>query len=711
MAVGLVTLLGQVVLLRELLVFSFGSELVYLLAIGLLMLGSAAGAFAGRWAPAARTTRVRALFLLVAMLVPSLVVFARLLRVLLGATPGAFLPFPQQLLGMALVCLPFGLAGGLLFQSAAKLAAERGSYLSMAYAVESGGGLVGGALSTVLLAAGVQNFTAALVCGLCSALAACVPWRRERPRWLAAAALPLVTLLVSALAFSNWTDRALTRIDHPLLIDTLDTPYGRATVTGSEGQVVVFENGALAWESQGTSAEEFVHLAALQVQKPQRVLILAGAVENLAGEVLKHGPERVTDVELDKRLVERVKPRLPDGVRAALADARVQIVFSDPRRFLRSAQKCDLILSGLPEPDSGQANRFYTREFFEACRERLNPGGVMAFRLRSAENLWTSALARRTASIHRAAMAAFADVLVLPGTTNVVLASNGPLARDPELLVSRLAERGIKARLVSAPYLRYMLTNDRLAEIEALLARTTAPVNTDARPVCYPFTLLLWLSRFFPSLGLAAWPELGPLSPWPWVGTAAVVVLFVLMRRSRVLRRTALVLVAGFVGMVLEGAVLLAYQTRRGVLFQDLGLLLTLFMAGLALGSLAVLRGARRSRSGEGVSAWIGVWFAMGTAALGLMSAGVFWKGLPGGLWLAAPLLALSGFATGGLFAYASLRRVTDQAAAVSPLYAADLLGGCLGSLLGSLFLLPFLGLPASALLLALLSLSALVLV
>ena len=45
--------------------------------------------------------------------------------------------------------------------------------------------------------------------------------------------------------------------------------------------------------------------------------------------------------------------------------------------------------------------------------------------------------------------------------------------------------------------------------------------------------------------------------------------------------------------------------------------------------------------------------------------------------------------------------RVADQGAAVAPLYAADLLGGCLGALLGSLFLLPFLGLPATALLVA----------
>ena len=600
MAVGLVTLLGQVVLLRELLVFSFGSELVYLLALGLLMLGTAAGALAGRRSTTPQSSSVRALLLLTALLLPCLVALARALRVLLGATPGAYLPFSRQLLGMALVCLPFGIAGGQLFQRAARVLVARGSTLASAYAIESAGGLIGGALSTVFLAAGVQNLAAALACGLLATLAACLPWRRGRPAWLGPASVCLLSCLGIGLTLSRPADLYLTGLDHPQLIGTADTPYGRATVTGSGGQVVVFENDALAFESQGTSAEEFAHLAALQARKVKTVLVLGGAIEDLVGEVLKHGPVLVTDVELDERLVRLVLPSLPLKSRAILSDPRVKLAYSDPRVFLSSAGRYDLILSGMPEPDSGQANRFFTREFFEACREHLNPGGVLAFRLRSAENLWTPALARRTASICDAAKAVFADVLVLPGTINVILACDGRLVRDPEILVSRFTERGIKARLVSAPYLRYMLTNDRFAEIAGLLARTEAPVNTDARPVCYPFTLLLWLSRFFPSLGLASWPEIGPLSPWPWAGIAAVAVAFVLVRRSQALRRTTLVLLAGFVGMVLEGSIFLAYQTRRGVLYQDLGLLLMLFMAGLAAGSLAVLRGARRGRPGRG---------------------------------------------------------------------------------------------------------------
>jgi spermidine synthase len=64
-------------------------------------------------------------------------------------------------------------------------------------------------------------------------------------------------------------------------------------------------------------------------------------------------------------------------------------------------------------------------------------------------------------------------------------------------------------------------------------------------------------------------------------------------------------------------------------------------------------------------------------------------------------LLVGAGAGTGALFGYASLSRVADQAGVVAPLYAADLAGGALGALVGTLLLLPLLGLSATALLLA----------
>ena len=290
-------------------------------------------------------------------------------------------------------------------------------------------------------------------------------------------------------------------------------------------------------------------------------------------------------VELDAVALELARRYLPAERTAGLDDTRVRLVVGDPRRFLERAAAYDAILVGVADPDSGQTNRFYTREFFATCARHLTERGVLGLRLRSAENFWTPRLAGHLASIDRALRAAFSDVLFLPGTTDVVLASPAALPRDADILIHRFQARALTARLVSPVYLRYLMTNDRVAEMAARLAATPAPANSDARPVCYAQAAGLWLTRLFPSLGFldaSAVAGRGALS-----GLALGVPLLValggwLTRRRPALRRLGVACVAGLSGMVSEGVVILHFQAQRGALFQDLGVLLTAPMASIA---------------------------------------------------------------------------------------------------------------------------------
>jgi spermidine synthase len=705
-AVGTLALLAQVVLLRECEVAFFGNELVLVLGLGAWLLGTAAGAASGRRERPPGGRAVRRLFVALGVLLPLAVVLTRGVRILFGGVPGAELPFGRQMPALALALVPVSLLLGLLFQWTARrfIASDRSP--AAAYAIESAGGLLGGLLATLLPAVGLQNWDAALLCGIAAFATA---WRGSRaPRAAAAAGLFLViALLLAAPAL----DRGMTRWNHPDLLATRDTPYGRVTVTGSLGQVAVFENDALAYESQGTAAEEFVQFAAIQRDTMDRVLVLGGAAQGLVPELLRRRPARVDDVELDARLLALVTPRLPEPQRRALADPRVHIAFGDPRRLLGGAPVYDLILVGLPEPGSGRTNRFYTREFFAACAAHLAPGGVLALRLRSAENLWTPVLTRRTASIHQALREVFPSTVVLPGTTNLLLASRTPLERDPAVLGARLRARDSATRLVTPAYVRYLYTNDRFAEIAQRLADTPALANRDARPVCYQTTMMLWLTRFFPSLARLDLPDPSAAalarSPRAWAVAAGLGLAFLLVRRRPAPRRALLAAAAGFAGMLLESALLLDYQTRSGVLYQDLGALLMAFMAGLALGAWALERLMRRIGFGR----LPGGLTLAALAALGLACAALLRAGAGGGLAGASGLLLVCGFLVGAVFACAVLRGRPEGGAVIGPVYAADLLGGCAGSLVAGLVAIPMLGLPATAALAAALSLAALLLV
>jgi len=697
LSIGLISILGQVVLLRELNVSFYGVELIYLLALGIWLFWTATGALVGRRIHFPSLNHIAVLFIIFGIALPLDIAFIRSSRLLLGGVPGAYLSFLQQLIVAVISVLPAGLLSGLLFQWTAKVYVTPGRTLAIAYAIESAGGLIGGLLATLFLRWGLQNCAIAFVCGLFSVITPLVFLKGPRAPILRWTAIVLAGIFLLLLWKTSPIDLQMTKWNHPNLLESSDSPYGRITVTRLYNQISVFENDALAFETEGTEAEYFCHLAALQHPNPEHVLILGGGIEGIVREMEQYSPKKIDYVELNHVMLNLVTRFLPVDIRKSLREPNVLITFADPRQYLKESGTYDLILVGMPEPTSGQANRFYTREFFEQCAAKLNPGGILGFRLRSAENLWTLPLTRRNVSIYRALQAVFPEVLFLPGTMNIVTASREPLPRTAEVMSRRLQDRKIMTRLISPNYIRYLFTNDRFFEIRDLLKRETALPNTDVRPVCYQYAFMIWLSKFYPRVTLVDLSSImdkgffkPPLSLLLWI---CLPIIFLISRFFPACRRILLVAVAGFLGMVLETILILYYQVKHGVLYQDIGLLLMSFMTGLALGAMIIDRVMVRMIDRQKLLRWYGVGLLIGFCLLCAVIATKVTMSTTAGLAQTSWILAAAGFLVAGIFAYASLYGIQDQKSIISPLYSADLIGGCLGSLLGSLILIPLAGL------------------
>jgi len=559
---------------------------------------------------------------LAAGLLPAQIALVRGVRTLLGVAPGAFVELGPMVGAVVVILAPLCLLVGFLFTLGARLTVEQGGTAGRAYVWESAGAVAGGALFSFVFVRWLDPFQTALsVSALNLAVAGSkVQIGKSANRQISKSAnhhslfairhSPFAILLLLASCLLLLASFPLGRALHAVtlrwqwsdLAFAADSPYGRLTVQARDGQRAFFENGLLAFETQGVFPEEVAHFPLLAHPDPRDVLLVGGGVAGDVREVLKHPTSRVTYVELDPLLIEAAQVHLPPEDAAVLKDPRVTLVLTDGRLYVKETQRTfDVVILDLPEPATGALNRFYTREFFAEVRAILNPGGIFALGLPSAENYWSPELARLNGSVYHTLRTAFPEVVALPGEHIFFLASDRPLETDPAVLARRLEERGVETRWVTPAYIEYVFTTDRFVQVQAeLAAMAGVRLNRDLAPVCYYYDLVLWLSRFYPAPGSGRGPILrrafenaSLVNLW-WV-TVPLLLVVLLVRWRRGLRPEAPAGLAvpfaiagiGLAEMMLEVVILFAFQVLHGTVYAQVSLIVTAFMAGLALGGAA----------------------------------------------------------------------------------------------------------------------------
>ena len=229
-----------------------------------------------------------------------------------------------------------------------------------------------------------------------------------------------------------------------------------------------------------------------------------------------------------------------------------------------------MVIVDVPPPSTSQINRFFTSEFFDGVKRVLAPGGVLAFSMGHYENFVSPELARVLASASATLRQTFRHQLVIPGGRIFFLASDSELYAD---ISARIEQSGVSTHLVNRHYLSAMLTPDRLADMQrATTARAT--VNTDFNPVLYYYHLLHWMSQFRERYGL-------------W---AIVLVPGVAAYLARTRAVPFAIFASGFAASALAVVLLLGFQILCGSVYRQVGVIVTIFMAGLAVGAFAATR-------------------------------------------------------------------------------------------------------------------------
>jgi spermidine synthase len=121
------------------------------------------------------------------------------------------------------------------------------------------------------------------------------------------------------------------------------------------------------------------HLPAMLHPDPKTVLVVGcGAGVTAGAFVLYPGVERIVVCEIEPLIPETAARFFGAENNCVLDDPRVEVVVDDARHFiLKARESFDIITSDPIHPWLKGSAALYSEEYFELCRKRLNPGGIV----------------------------------------------------------------------------------------------------------------------------------------------------------------------------------------------------------------------------------------------------------------------------------------------------------------------------------------------
>jgi len=234
------------------------------------------------------------------------------------------------------------------------------------------------------------------------------------------------------------------------------------------------------------------HLAMLLHPDPRRVLVIGFGTGTTVGTVAERYPGvRVRCVELAPTVL-RCGHYFQRWNHDVLHHPRATFRIEDARAYVAcSAERYDVIVSDPPHPFGAHAATLYSRDFYEACYERLEDGGVF---LQWVPVLMSSE--RDLKTMVRTFARSFSHFTMWSGgpASMHLVATRGPLRISLSRLAKRMKAPGIASDLrgdaLDGP--RRLLGRAFLADANATLQWAgEGPVITDDRPTI-EFTIPRW---------------------------------------------------------------------------------------------------------------------------------------------------------------------------------------------------------------------------
>jgi len=732
LVVGLSGLVAQVMLLRELLVSFYGNELTLGVILANWIISEALGVFIIGKIIERIKNKINvfiALQIIFSLLLPLSIYFSRTFKSILGIPFGETIGLNAIFWSSFLIILPLGFCHAGLFSAACEIYSlsvkETERSIGKVYAWETIGAIFGGIILTYLLIPYLTSLQIAFVISLAN-LIICIYLYRYTPKtklkYLLLASIALVLYLI----FSGGI-RLIERISinkqwrQARVLDYRNSIYGNIAVTKQLEQYTFFYNGIpviTAPYPDEQFVEDFGHLPLLFHRNPKQILIISAGAGGLINEILKHPVTKIDYLEIDPLIIKMLKKYPTALTESELQERRVNIINLDGRFFLRTNPSAyDVILIGLSNQSDLSTNRLFTRDFFSLAKKRLNGDGVLALWLPGSLTYLSAELRDLNASILNGLKGVFAYTRIIPGDYNIFLASQsrGIMEVAPSVIQQRKLEQNIEAHILLPSYVEYRLSKYWLDWFTKSLAGATKKTNQDLRPVAVFETLILWNKKFsqVTTHALKLFENLNLRGIAIFILLITVLLFYTFSRRKS--KRPAItysIATTGFFGMLINLILIFSFQVFYGYLYHRIGILISIFMAGTAAGSIFITKRIEKIKNElrlfVGFEALITAFSYVIALIITRFFASMHYASL-----IFISLFFVSGLLLGLEFPlaakmYGGEKRQIGETAGI--IYSADLIGGWVAGIFGGIVLLPVLGLFNTCMLIVMLKLSSLLL-
>jgi len=661
---GFISTVIQVLLIRQITTVFEGNELMMGWTLGVWMLLTGTGAFMGRFSRSNLNEEGRLAFILFILGVLPIAAIILLTLVKNHILPVGVMVSPSSFLVMLFIVLsPVCLLLGFVFTLLVRLFNFHRDDFIKVYAFESIGSLLGGLMVSFAFIQWLTIIQSLFILLLFISISLFIAYKSIA--YVIASTFVLAFLLLTFIfPIENGLKSFL--FTNQRILESMETYYGNLTITENSGQFNFYSNGSLLFTTDNVILnEENVHYSMLQRQNAENILLVSGGVSGMIDEILKYPSIKSVDyLELNPPLV-----RMASKYKPLPVDNRFKYIEQDGRRFILLADKIyDVVIFAIPEPSSLQINRFYIDEFLQILKRILSADAVVTYGLSPAGNYINPVKASIEASVYQTLKKNFKNVEVIPGEKDYLLASDSPINIK---IAAIAAMSGANNSFVNPYYIDDFSIQQRGDLIKKSIEGKSL-INTDSKPIPVFYETLKYASQF----GGSSW----------FLIIVPIVFLIPMFFFPSVAKG---MYIAGFSGASIELLLIFLFQIIYGYVYSAIGLIIAIFMGGLAAGSMLGYRfdlNKKHFRVSQGLLVSYALIFPL------------IWYLLKG-LISSPPIFAIFFVMTlipsiiVGFQFVAGTKLLSDNPTNAAPaIYAADLIGSALGVVVITVFLLPMIG-------------------